>query len=436
MVSLRAALLPADHEKKTTTCLHLGNFLSNKRKHRDEYSEELLAKQPRLEEADHVELNLEAPLPLDWQRCLDIKSGKIYFYNTRTKRRTSTDPTRLRVSLDLELNLTCEPPTSHDEDEYSLPWMSTSNVGGGEMVAAVCMRCHMLVMMSKDALSCPNCKFVHPPDLPIRFPVIHTVDIEGGLTRVFGSAFRVRIVRIPSLVSERGIGEFSVRVRSMASARRGGLIRPTDFEQILVEAQHRWLRPAEIYELLQNYRKFRIAPEPQYRPPSGSLFLFNRKVLRYFRKDGYTWRKKKDGKIVKEAHERLKVGSVDKLHCYYAHGEENENLQRRSYWILEKDLMDIVLVHYREVKDKSRSRSRNMEVLHDTQSAVTSNSATSQSQLLSLVITADSCDSVNFPDFDDAESAYFKRNSIQPTTIKEVPDTTLSLRCGGTMMDQ
>lgn len=31
-------------------------------------------------------------------------------------------------------------------------------------------------------------------------------------------------------------------------------------------------------------------------------------MLRYFRKDGHNWRKKKDGKTVKEAHERLKVG--------------------------------------------------------------------------------------------------------------------------------
>jgi hypothetical protein len=39
----------------------------------------------------------------------------------------------------------------------------------------------------------------------------------------------------------------------------------------------------------------------------GSLFLFDRKVTRYFRKDGHNWRKKKDGKTVGEAHERLKV---------------------------------------------------------------------------------------------------------------------------------
>ncbi|KAK3414155.1 hypothetical protein EUGRSUZ_I02662 [Eucalyptus grandis] len=135
-------------------------------------------------------------------------------------------------------------------------------------------------------------------------------------------------------------------------AQRGsyGLTPQLDIEQLQVEAQHRWLRPAEICEILRNHQKFQIAAEPPTRPPSGSLFLFDRKVLRYFRKDGHNWRKKRDGKTVKEAHEKLKVGSVDVLHCYYAHGEENENFQRRSYWMLEQDLMHIVFVHYLEVK--------------------------------------------------------------------------------------
>ncbi|XP_028065676.1 hydroxyproline O-galactosyltransferase HPGT3-like isoform X2 [Camellia sinensis] len=96
---------------------------------------------------------------------------------------------------------------------------------------------------------------------------------------------------------------------------------------------------------------------------SGSLFLFNRKVLRYFGKDGHNWRKKKDGKTVKEAHERLKAGSVDVLHCYYAHGEENENFQRRSYWLLEEERSNIVLVHYREVKRSGRSLDKSISML-------------------------------------------------------------------------
>ncbi|KAG2282850.1 hypothetical protein Bca52824_054070 [Brassica carinata] len=78
--------------------------------------------------------------------------------------------------------------------------------------------------------------------------------------------------------------------------------------------------------------------------------MFDRKVLRYFRKDGHNWRKKKDGETVKEAHEKLKVGSIDVLHCYYAHEEDNENFQRRCYWMLEQELMHVVFVQYLEVK--------------------------------------------------------------------------------------
>lgn len=50
----------------------------------------------------------------------------------------------------------------------------------------------------------------------------------------------------------------------------------------------------------------------------GSLFLFDRKALRYFRKDGHNWRKKKDGKTVREAHEKLKVPFTSAaLVCWY-----------------------------------------------------------------------------------------------------------------------
>ncbi|XP_022763687.1 calmodulin-binding transcription activator 2-like isoform X2 [Durio zibethinus] len=183
-----------------------------------------------------------------------------------------------------------------------------------------------------------------------------------------------------------------------------------DIEQILLEAQHRWLRPAEICEILRNYQKFHIASESPNRPPSGSLFLFDRKVLRYFRKDGHNWRKKKDGKTVKEAHEKLKVGSIDMLHCYYAHGEENENFQRRSYWMLEEDLMHIVFVHYLEVKgsrtiggiketsDVSNSQTSSpstssYSVSHTKAPSGNADSASPTSTLTSLCEDADSEDS-------------------------------------------
>jgi hypothetical protein len=46
-----------------------------------------------------------------------------------------------------------------------------------------------------------------------------------------------------------------------------------DIEEILREAQHRWLRPAEICEILRNYRKFELTPNPPVRPP-GIAYIF------------------------------------------------------------------------------------------------------------------------------------------------------------------
>ena len=41
-----------------------------------------------------------------------------------------------------------------------------------------------------------------------------------------------------------------------------------DIKQIILEAQHRWLRPAEICAILSNHKKFLIASEPAHMPPS------------------------------------------------------------------------------------------------------------------------------------------------------------------------
>uniref|UniRef100_A0A0E0KPU1 CG-1 domain-containing protein n=1 Tax=Oryza punctata TaxID=4537 RepID=A0A0E0KPU1_ORYPU len=122
-----------------------------------------------------------------------------------------------------------------------------------------------------------------------------------------------------------------------------------DINVLHKEARRRWLKPSEVYYILQNHERFPITPEPPKKPPSGSLFLYNRRVNRYFRRDGHAWRRKKDGRTVGEAHERLKVGNVDALSCYYAHGEQNPCFQRRCFWMLEPAYEHIVLVQYREV---------------------------------------------------------------------------------------
>lgn len=126
---------------------------------------------------------------------------------------------------------------------------------------------------------------------------------------------------------------------------------------LVQEGRFRWLRPAEVLFILQNHDDRQLAHQPPQKPASGSMFLFNKRVLRYFRKDGHSWRKKKDGRTVGEAHERLKVGNAEALNCYYAHGEKNSNFQRRSYWILDPAYEHIVLVHYRDITEVSLQES-------------------------------------------------------------------------------
>ncbi|XP_016699843.2 calmodulin-binding transcription activator 5 isoform X1 [Gossypium hirsutum] len=98
-------------------------------------------------------------------------------------------------------------------------------------------------------------------------------------------------------------------------------------------------------------------------PKIGTIVLFDRKMLRNFRKDGYNWKKKKDGKTIKEAHEHLKVGDKERIYVYYAHGEDNSTFVRRCYWLLDKSLEQIVLVHYRETKEVSLATHSNSSLL-------------------------------------------------------------------------
>ena len=46
------------------------------------------------------------------------------------------------------------------------------------------------------------------------------------------------------------------------------------------------------------------------RPSSGSLMLYSRKKVRY-RRDGYCWKKRKDGKTTREDHMKLKVQGIE-----------------------------------------------------------------------------------------------------------------------------
>uniref|UniRef100_A0A665TT25 Calmodulin binding transcription activator 2 n=1 Tax=Echeneis naucrates TaxID=173247 RepID=A0A665TT25_ECHNA len=48
----------------------------------------------------------------------------------------------------------------------------------------------------------------------------------------------------------------------------------------------------------------------EIRPKNGSIILYNRKKVKY-RKDGYCWKKRKDGKTTREDHMKLKVQGME-----------------------------------------------------------------------------------------------------------------------------
>ncbi|CAE5963250.1 unnamed protein product [Arabidopsis arenosa] len=128
------------------------------------------------------------------------------------------------------------------------------------------------------------------------------------------------------------------------------------------EARSRWLKPPEVLFILQNHERLTLTNTAPQRPTSGSLFLFNKRVLKFFRKDGHQWRRKRDGRAIAEAHERLKVGNAEALNCYYAHGELDPTFRRRIYWMLDPEYEHIVLVHYRDVSDREEGQQTGEQV--------------------------------------------------------------------------
>lgn len=126
------------------------------------------------------------------------QSGQIHFYNNTTRKRTIQDPRQSSetsppyssttpiapMSLELELNLPDGSSRAANIDKSksgtwctsmensrqigrsmprSLSWVCLAKDEQREMLATVCMRCHMLVMLCKSSPCCPNCKFMHPP---------------------------------------------------------------------------------------------------------------------------------------------------------------------------------------------------------------------------------------------------------------------------------
>ncbi|XP_018495633.2 calmodulin-binding transcription activator 2 [Galendromus occidentalis] len=116
----------------------------------------------------------------------------------------------------------------------------------------------------------------------------------------------------------------------------------------LPSQRHRWNTNEEIASILISFEKHEtwLTKEVQIRPHSGSMLLYSRKRVRY-RRDGYCWKKRKDGKTTREDHMKLKVQGTECIYGCYVHSAILPTFHRRCYWLLQNP--DIVLVHYLNV---------------------------------------------------------------------------------------
>lgn len=112
--------------------------------------------------------------------------------------------------------------------------------------------------------------------------------------------------------------------------------------------RHRWNTNEEIAAILISFERHSDwqSKEVKIRPKSGSMLLYSRKKVRY-RRDGYCWKKRKDGKTTREDHMKLKVQGTECIYGCYVHSAILPTFHRRCYWLLQNP--DIVLVHYLNV---------------------------------------------------------------------------------------
>ncbi|MFS7992595.1 putative WW domain-containing protein [Helianthus anomalus] len=123
-----------------------------------------------------LDLNSNMTLPYHWERCLDLKTGEMYYINWRTGMKSKEDPRTLdgyyySVYDDEEDDESSYGDSSESSSVESSPAASSSEkqkqndeedegesrVGGHVLVVAGCKGCFMYFMVPKQVEDCPKC---------------------------------------------------------------------------------------------------------------------------------------------------------------------------------------------------------------------------------------------------------------------------------------
>ncbi|GAB4839720.1 putative ferric reductase transmembrane component [Ancistrocladus abbreviatus] len=124
-----------------------------------------------------VELNSHISLPYNWEQCLDLKTGEIYYINWRNGMKAKEDP-RINAadnySGDYRYSVSEEEEEEEEEDDDSYDsegssTESSSSPGGSServreeqsqkdvLVLGGCKSCLMYFMVPKHVEDCPKC---------------------------------------------------------------------------------------------------------------------------------------------------------------------------------------------------------------------------------------------------------------------------------------
>ncbi|XGW11620.1 hypothetical protein V3C99_012814 [Haemonchus contortus] len=87
-----------------------------------------------------------------------------------------------------------------------------------------------------------------------------------------------------------------------------------------------------------------ITQQVAIRPQSGAQYMFCRFDGYWFKMDGYEWKKRREGKVIREDHMKLKVNKQEIISANYAHSSVVPTFHRRVYWLTNNP--DYALVHY------------------------------------------------------------------------------------------
>ncbi|KAF6137974.1 hypothetical protein GIB67_041847 [Kingdonia uniflora] len=130
-----------------------------------------------LSEEATLELNSHVALPYEWEQCLDLKTGEVYWINWRDGRKEREDPRRNNFGVVEDLYSSQDEDEDDDEEEddgnesevssSDTPTTSRDDYCNQEeeeegnsspvLVVAGCKGCLMYFMVSKEVEDCPKC---------------------------------------------------------------------------------------------------------------------------------------------------------------------------------------------------------------------------------------------------------------------------------------